>query len=54
MGTTEYYSVLAYSQVTNSGPTTINGNLGVYPSATVTGTPGVHGQEFLASPTSLA
>jgi hypothetical protein len=39
LGTAESYAVLAGASVSNTGPTTIQGDLGVYSGATVTGFP---------------
>eukprot|EP01034_Spumella_vulgaris_P042470 gene42470-52671_t len=56
MGTTEYFSVVAYSQVTNSGFTSLNGNLALYPLTLVSGFPVgvVNGNQYVADPTGLA
>lgn len=39
LGTAQHFAVLAGSAVTNTGPTLITGNLGVWPGTAVTGFP---------------
>lgn len=43
LGTAENFGVLAGSAVTNTGPTSITGNVGVSPGTSITGAPGVTG-----------
>ena len=38
LGTADSFAVLAGAGITNTGPTTVNGDLGTYPTTTMTGT----------------
>jgi hypothetical protein len=51
LGSAGKFAVLAATTVTSSGATTINGNLGVSPGNTVTGSPIVNGTMHLGDPT---
>src|ERR1044071_1000955 len=51
LGSAARFAVLSATTVTSSGATTINGNLGVSPGTTVTGSPTVNGMLHLGDPT---
>jgi len=51
LGSAAKFAVLAATTVTSSGATTVNGNLGVSPGTTVTGSPTVNGTTHLGDPT---
>jgi hypothetical protein len=54
LGKASAYGVLAGQSVTNSGATTINADLGVWPGNTLTGAPNVSGATHLGDPTAQA
>ena len=55
LGTAESFAVLAGSAVTNTGPTVINGNLGLSPGSAVSGFPPglVNGSQYVANAVAL-
>jgi ice-binding like protein/Big-like domain-containing protein len=52
-GTADTYAVLAGSTVTNTGPTTLDGDLGLSPGTSVTGAPAVTGMTHIADAAAL-
>src|SRR5437870_116537 len=50
LGSAAKFAVLAATTVTSTGATTVNGNLGVSPGTTVTGSPTVNGTMHLGDP----
>jgi hypothetical protein len=54
LGAAAPFRVLAGQSITNSGATTINGDLGVWPGNTLTGAPTVTGATHLGDPTAQA
>jgi len=50
LGSASTFGVLAGSTVTSTGGTTVNGDLGISPGATLTGAPTVNGTTHLADP----
>jgi type VI secretion system secreted protein VgrG len=53
LGTAASFAVLAGSEVTNSGATTVNGWLGVSPGTSITGAPQVTGETHAGDPVAL-
>jgi len=51
LGSAAKFAVLAATTVTSGGATMVNGNLGVSPGTTVTGSPTVNGTTHLGDPT---
>src|SRR2546423_15359764 len=50
LGSAAKFAVLSATTVTSTGATTVNGNLGVSPGTTVTGSPTVNGTMHLGDP----
>ena len=53
LGTADAYAVLAGDMISNTGATTINGNLGLHPGSSVTGAPTVIGASNIANGAAL-
>jgi hypothetical protein len=53
LGTASAYSVLAYSTITNTGTTSLEGSLGLHPGTAVTGAPDVGGASNIANGAAL-
>jgi hypothetical protein len=51
LGTANGFAILAGQSVSNSGASTVNGDLGIWPGSTLTGAPIVNGTTHLGDPT---